>query len=408
VRRKVASHRRVGLAGAAAGVALSCCLAWAATAPPGKPATASKPSTAKAAATKPASPGAGESMKPIDIATRARVFEEEGAYASALEELKRLRSVEGPDADVELAVALDEARVGLVDSAWARLHSPLLDKALADTTGNVRRAEYPFQRESMWVNGTFDGWYWYIARARAELALQRRDWPKMLRMATIAATARPLSGKEALLVALAASHSGDEEYGEAAAAWASYLEPWLPEAHYLSGIWAWRHGRRAVARADLENAAALDSSWRDPVLALARLALPGSRADSLPTRFLTGARACAMLTSPRRPKQEEFVQFDRTPMLVFNPQTQPPDSLLTLMNLKKPTQLYLQVLVSEKGEPLMAELPYVTEARVPAGVVNHVLTQIGTWRFLAARKFDKPQRSWASVEYVVKPSGSGL
>jgi hypothetical protein len=347
-------------------------------------------------------------MKPIDIATRARVFEEQGAYASALEELKRLRSVEGPDADVELAVALDEARVGLVDSAWARLHSPLIEKALADTTGNVRRAEYPFQRESMWVNGTFDGWYWYIARARAELALQRRDWPKMLRMATIAATARPLSGKEALLVALAASHSGDDEYGEAAAAWASYLEPWLPEAHYLSGIWAWRHGRRAVARADLETAAALDSSWRDPVLALARLALPGSRADSLPARFLTGARACAMLTSPRRPKQEEFVQFDRTPMLVFNPQTQPPDSFLTLMNLKKPTQLYLQVLVSEKGEPLMAELPYVTEARVPAGVVNHVLTQIGTWRFLAARKFDKPQRSWASVEYVVKPSGSGL
>jgi hypothetical protein len=115
-----------------------------------------------------------------------------------------------------------------------------------------------------------------------------------------------------------------------------------------------------------------------------------------------------MLTSPRRPKQEEFVQFDRTPMLVFNPQPQPPDSLLAEMKLRKPTQLYLQVLVSEKGEPVMAELPYVTEAKVPAGVVNHVLTQIGNWRFMAARKFDKPQRSWASVEYVVKPTGSGL
>jgi hypothetical protein len=56
----------------------------------------------------------------------------------------------------------------------------------------------------------------------------------------------------------------------------------------------------------------------------------------------------------------------------------------------------------------MAELPYVTEAKVPAGVVNHVLNQIGTWRFMAARKFDKPQRSWASVEYVVKPAGSGM
>jgi hypothetical protein len=389
---------------AAAGIALSCCLALAAPAPPAK---STKPAASKPAAKAPVAK-AGESAKPIDIATRARVFEEQGAYASALAELQRLRSVQGPDPDVELAIALDEARVGLLDSAWTRLYSPILERALADSAGDLRRSEYPFQRESMWVNGTFDGWYWYIARARAELALARRDWPRMLGMASRASAARPLSGKEALLVALAAGHTGDEEYSEAAAAWASYLEPWLPEAHYLSGLWAWRHGRRGEARARFEAAASLDSSWREPVLALARLALPGSRADSLPVRFLTGVRGCAMLTSPRRPKQEEFVQFDRTPMLVFNPQTQPPDSLLALMNLKKPTQLYLQVLVNERGEPLMAELPYVTEDKVPAGVVNHVLNQIGNWRFTAARKFDKPQRSWASVEFVVKPIGSGL
>src|SRR5262249_39631690 len=149
------------------------------------------------------------------------------------------------------------------------------------------RTEYPFQREGMWVNGTFDGWYWYVARARAELALARRDWPQMLAMANQCVAARPLSGKEALLLALAASHSGHAEYGEAGAAWAGFLEPWLPEAHYLSGIWAWRKGRRAEARASLQVAAALDSSWRDPVLALARLALPGAQPDSLPTRFLT-------------------------------------------------------------------------------------------------------------------------
>jgi hypothetical protein len=389
------------VAAAAAWIAVSCCLALAAPAPTktparAKPATA-KPEPAKPATAKPApkaQTSSGESTKPIDIATRARVFEEQGAYASALAELRRLRSVQGPDADVELAMALDEARIGLLDSAWTRLYSPILERALADSAGDLRRNEYPFQRESMWVNGTFDGWYWYIARARAELALARRDWPRMMGMANRAASARPLSGKEALLVAIAAGHSGDEEYSEAASAWASYLEPWLPEAHYLSGLWAWRHGRRAEARARLEAAAGLDSSWREPVLALARLALPGSRPDSLPVRFLTGVRAC--------------VQFDRTSMLVFNPQQQPPDSLLLPMNLKKPTQLYLQVLVSERGEPLMAELPYVTEDKVPAGVVNHVLNQIGNWRFMAARKFDKPQRSWASVEFVVKPPGSGL
>ena len=202
---------------------------------------------------------------------------------------------------------------------------------------------------------------------------------------------------------LTASQAGDAPLGEAAAAWAGYLEPFLPEAHFLSGLWAWRGGRRAEAREEFEAAASLDSSWREPALALARLRLPGMRADSLPSRFLTGVRSCGMLTSPRRPKQEEFVQFDATPMLAFNPQTQPADSLRASMKLKKPTQLYIQVLVSEFGRPLMADLPWFTEAQVPAGVVHHVLAQVATWRFIAARKFNGPQRAWASVEYTLQP-----
>ena len=362
------------------------------------PSRAPKPA-ARSAPSRPA-PAA---RRPLDVATQARVFEEQGAYASALASLKTLRGMQGPDADVELAIALDEARTGLADSAWARLHGPLLTAALADSVGRLRRTEYPFQRESMWVNGTYDGWYWYIARARAELALARRDWAEAVSMANRTAAARPLSGKDALLLSVAASHAGDAQLGEAAAAWASYLEPWLPEAHYLSGLWAWRGGRRAEAREELEVAAELDSSWREPTLALARLRLPGVRADSMPVRFLTGARACAMLTSAKRPKQEEFVQFDATPMLVFNPQPQPADSLRKLMKLTKKTQLFVQVLVSEAGRPLMAELPYMTEAQVPAGVIHHVLDQVSRWRFVPARKFDKTQRSWASIEYVLEP-----
>jgi len=361
-------------------------------------AAAPRPRPAAGSATAPAA-----ARKPIDVATQARAFEEDGNYAAALAELKKLRAMQGPDADVELMLALDEARVGQVDSAWTRLHTPLLSAALADTVGSVRRTEYPFQRESMLVNGTFDGWYWYIARARAELAMQRGEWREAMSMASRAAAARPLSGKEALLLALASGRAGDSQLGEAAAAWAAYLEPWLPEAHYLSGIWAWRGGRRAEASEDFRVASELDTTWRDPVLAMARLQIPGMPADSLPTRFLTGVRRCAMLTSPRRPKQEEFVQFDANPMLVFNPQPQPDDSLRAAMHLKKPTQVYLQVLVSEAGRPLLAELPWITEAQVPAGVVHHVLEQVGRWRFVAARKFNKPQRSWASVEYVLQP-----
>ncbi len=370
---------------------------------PAKPTARKTAATAKPGAlSKPAAPKPA-TRRPIDVATQARALEEQGNYASALQVLKTLRSLQGPDADVELAIALDEARTGFADSAWVRLHGPLLSAALEDTAGRERRSEYPFQRESMWINGSFDGWYWYVARARAELALSRRDWKEAMSMASRAAQARPLSGKDALLLALAASHAGDEGFGEAAASWAGYLEPWLPEARYLSGLWAWRNGRRAEARAELEAAAQLDSTWREPALALTRLRLPGMRADSLPVRFLTGVRACAMLTSAKRPKQEEFVQFDSNPMLAYNPQPQPADSLRALMKLTKPTQVYVQVLVNEAGHPVMAELPYVTEAQVPSGVINHVLTSIGTWSFVPARKFDKPQRAWASVEYVLKP-----
>ncbi len=377
-------------------VTLLVCAIAAHAAPAAKPTLAKRPAAV-------AKPAAAATKRPIDLATQARVFEEQGNYASALVALKTLRGMQGPDADVELAIALDEARTGLVDSAWARLHGPLLTAALGDTAGLVRRTEYPFQREGMWVNGSFDGWYWYVARARAELAYARRDWKEALSMASRAAQARPLSGKEALLLALAAGRDGDAAFSEAAAAWACYLEPWLPEAQYVAGLCAWKGGRRAEARARLEAAAALDSNWRDPALALTRLRLPGMSADSLPTRFLTGVRSCALLTSAKRPKQEEFVQFDSQPTLVYNPQTPPSDSLRAEMKLTKPAQVFVQVLVDETGHAVLAELPYVTEAQVPAGVINHVIGEIGTWRFFPARKFDKPQRAWASVEYVLKP-----
>jgi hypothetical protein len=354
-------------------------------------------------AKRPAAAKAPSSVKPIEVALQARSLEEQGNYAGALVQLKRLRGMQGPDADLELAIALDEARTGQGDSAWVRLHAPLLSAALADTTGLARRADYPYQREGLWINGRFDGWYWYIARARAELAMARRDWKAAVAMASRAAAARPLSGREALLLAFAASHAGDAALGEAAAHWAAYLEPWLPEAHHLAGIWAWRAGRRAEARESFQAAGDIDTTWRDPVLALARLSLPGTRADSLPVRFLNGPRGCALLTSARRPKQEEFTQFDRNAMLVFNPQPQPPDSLRRLMKLQKPTQLYVQVLVSETGHALLMDLPYVTEERMPAAVVNHVLDQIGRWRFVPANRFQQPQRAWVSVEYLLQP-----
>ena len=88
---------------------------------------------------------------------------------------------------------------------------------------------------------------------------------------------------------------------------------------------------------------------------------------------------------------------------MFNPQTQPPDSLRKLLPIRKPTNLYVQVLVSETGHALMLDLPYVTEAQMPAAVVNHIQEQVGRWRFIPAVKFEKPQRSWASVQFTLQP-----
>ena len=127
------------LCGVALVVALLGAGAAASAAPPG--ARARRPATPEQAAARPAAakPAPTPVRKPIDVATQARAFEEQGNYASALTELKLLRSMQGPDADVELMLALDEARVGLADSAWARFHAPLLSAALADTAGVARR-----------------------------------------------------------------------------------------------------------------------------------------------------------------------------------------------------------------------------------------------------------------------------
>src|SRR6185503_13651620 len=70
---------------------------------------------------------------PLERAAEARGLEDLGAYARAVESLKALRATQPLDADLEIALALDEARSGAVDSAAARLRSPLLELASRDS-----------------------------------------------------------------------------------------------------------------------------------------------------------------------------------------------------------------------------------------------------------------------------------
>ncbi|MEO5987904.1 MAG: hypothetical protein ABIU54_10690 [Candidatus Eisenbacteria bacterium] len=341
--------------------------------------------------------------KAVEIASAARAFEETGAYGLAAAALRELRGRVTPDADLELALALDEARSGQGDSAWARIDTPLMRSALADTSVVARRAEYPFQREPLWMNGRFDGWYWYVARTRAELSLARGEWRPALEAALVAVSARPLSGTEFLLLGVCAGRAGETELAEAAATAASVLEPALPEAQYLRGLLAWRAGQRTEAQRRFRIAADLDSSYRAPALALPRALLPGIKPDSLPTVFLTGARACLVLTSPVRPKLEEFVQMDEAPGILSRPMPPLPEALKRRLALTKPMQLYVHVLVSEAGLPLLTDLPYLPRDAMPAAVVAHIASALHQWRFRAPVRLGQPKRGWATVEYTLQP-----
>ena len=151
-----------------------------------------KPGTTPAAKKTAAKPG----RPPIEQAFAARQLEDGGAYGRAADELKVLRKMVKIDADLELELALDEARSGSSDSALARLSIPMMEAAANDSMPLKRRAEYPYQRETFWVDGKFDGWNWYILRARAELEARRGRWKEATAWARRATDAWVLNGKD--------------------------------------------------------------------------------------------------------------------------------------------------------------------------------------------------------------------
>src|SRR5207249_4765545 len=147
--------RRAAWAFALAGLALAAgavALGTAATAPPvagAKPAATPKATARRDATRKPTA--AAPARKPLHEAGDARALEELGAYGQAAATLRALRAIVPPDADLELTLALDEARSGATDSAAARLASPLLSAALVDSLPPSRRHVYLWQRDGLWV-----------------------------------------------------------------------------------------------------------------------------------------------------------------------------------------------------------------------------------------------------------------
>jgi hypothetical protein len=343
------------------------------------------------------------------LASEALSLEERGAYGRAAEALRELRRSTAPDADLEIALALDEARSGRLDSAAALLWGPLLTAALADTLPVSRRHDYLGGREHLWINGTFDGWHWYIARARAEVAAARGGWEEALPAARLSVAARPLAGKEWLILAVCAgrfaatldtgaqlaARSWVEPEAANAAARAAFLDPSLPEARYLAGLHAWRARSRATAQSEFRAALALDSTYRAPALALVRSRLPASAPDTLPTVLLTGVREIGLLTSSIGPKIEESIQLDQPASLLEEADPGLSDSLRATFTAR---QMALPVLIDERGRIVLHELPWFDPARLPEIGVSRVVGSLPRWRFEPGMKNGEPRRMWGAIE----------
>lgn len=335
-------------------------------------------------------------------AADALALEQLGAYVEAARRLRALRASIGPDADLELALALDDARSGALDSAAARLRGPILTRALADSMPYIRRHRYVWQRDALWINGTYDGWPWYIARARAEVAAEQGRWAEALEAAKLAVSAYPLSGHDWLILAVCAGRAGDLAQAESAARFAAYVDPSQPEAHYLSGLFEWRAGRRLDAQASFRAAVALDSSWEAPALALVRSRLPGATPDTLPTALLTGPRRVELLTSPARPKPEEFVQMDLGSSVLEQRLIPFPDSLKPLM---KPIKLFLNVLVDDAGRPVLTDLPWFPADQIPVDALHLTLASVPGWKFRPGIRLGRPYPMWTPLQVTYDPQG---
>ena len=333
----------------------------------------------------------------VQLARDVRADEELGNYALAAEALHSLRGFAPTDPDLELALALDLARGGRVDSAAALLYDPVLSTALTDTLARPHFEVYGWRHEMTYFGGRFDGWYWYIARARLEVEATRGRWPEALAAARICVRSRPLAGIEWYLFALCAARGGAYQEAGPAAEKAARLAPMLPEAHYLAGVLAWRGGRRLAAQSEFRSAIEMDSSYREPAVALARVRLPVP-ADSLPSRLLGGLRQAELLTSSVQPKYDEFIELSRQAVVTRRVDVTIPDSLAGRF---KPVVVTPLVLFDAHGQPVIHEDRWADSTSAPEAIVGLVSAAVHGWEVQPALKFGNPQPLWLELDVNV-------
>jgi len=399
----------------AAAPSLLACAAFAATpAPTTKPkattthaATPTHAHTAPHAATGTSTTAAKKSgavsIAPPQLAHTVASLEELGSYSQAADQLGVLRQLISPDADLDLWLAIDLARAGHADSAARILRTPLLEAALHDTVDTRRFRVYGWGHDGLFLDGHYTGWYWYVARARAEVAASLGRWDDALASSRVCTRARPLAGMEWYLRALFAARTGQADEAADASDRALRLAPSLPEAHYLGGLLAWRAGRRSAAQQQFRAAIELDSTYRAPALALVRARLPVA-ADTLPAQLLNGLREAELLTSGVQPKFDEFGQMDTPASIAHQDSVVIPDSLADRV---RPFTVHPIALVDANGRVAMHEDPWTRAGSTPDEVVGMVSETLRRWRFNPAMHLGRFEPLWLDIEVpVVRPANA--
>ena len=362
-----------------------------------KPARAKSPSAPASDARRGLAPAVTDprvAKHALQLASDIRSYEELGGYAQAAEVLRKLRELVPVDPDLDLALALNLARSGRVDSAAAMLYDSVLSTALTDTLSRKHFDIYGWRHETNYLGGPFDGWYWYIARARLEVEATRGRWPEALGAARICVRARPLAGIEWYLLALCAARGGAYDEARPAIEHATRLAPMLPEAHYLAGVLAWRNGQRVAAQQAFRFAIEVDSSYREAAVALSRARLP-VLPDSLPSRLLAGLRQAELVTSPVRPKYDEFIQMDRPAVVTKRVDITIPDSLAGRV---EPGTVHPLVLFDERGHAVIHEDRWASAKSAPESLVGLVSTAACGWEVSPAIRLGHRQALWLELD----------
>ena len=324
-----------------------------------------------------------------------------GAYGQASDRLRALRALVPPDADLDLAWAIDLARSGSADSAAHILESPLLSAALRDSTNPARFHFYGWDHEGAYLDGRFDAWFWYVARARAEVNARLGRWDRALEAARICTSARPLAGIEWHLRSLCAARTGDWDEAQEAAERAVRLTPTLPEARYLQGLFEWRAGRRHPAQESFRAAIELDSTYREPAVALVRSRLP-VQPDPTPIRLLNGLREAELVTSRVQPKYDEFLEIETAATVTQRADVLIPDSLSSRV---KPIVVRPIVLFDEHGDVAIHEDPWAAATSAPDALVGLISSTLRKWKVTPARRLGHPQALWLELDVNVKHAG---